>query len=521
MFGKQQHQQQQVIQNTMSCISEIEVPFEKSLENMNNHQRQQQQYDASSPTTTDSMEEIRKVLLQTFQQQDEETCENFQRRRSSLELKASNSLKNKDGSTPETSSIHVSHQHHHHTADLDESVGGGEFVVLYDNGATPLFQSLEEGQWDAATEILRHQPEQAKIWVESTGTVDTTFQWSLFKRLPLHEAVRRQAPLPLLIRLLRAYPDAVRSRTQFGELPLHLAIESGASLVTVNLLTTHHWMGCHSQDQSGRTPLDILNEAELLDPEEQLAVTESLRSTERTWGEIQAHHAAEMAALRIQHASGLQAVRQQHDDDLAVEQQQQEKLLDQVMVLQQQLAQEKEAAQILGEQLICYKEEELEWLDKVSTLRKENSALRHTVQFKDQDIGALRDIVARKESEAVDLKSQIARLQSALRQLEKTHRNRNALQLDQVNNAFQMALKQLETLNVVSATHSECLETFVAEIGGEADDSTGETEDMAEEIDGVDLESQNDEEDSMNEQEEDVPEEEAMLRAALAASNAL
>lgn len=499
------------INTTFSNLSEIEVPFEKSMEKMKLHEIKQTE---NSPA--DSMEEIRIALLRTFQQEDKETCENFHRRRNSLELKASNSLKTDASfsmdacpSSPEMST-NVSH------AELDES-DVGELVVLYDEGATPLFQSLEEGQWDAATEILKHQPEQAKIWVESTGTVDTTFQWSLFKRLPLHEAVRRQAPLPLLVRLLRAHPEAVRSRTQFGELPLHLAVECGAPTVAIHLLATHHWMGCHSQDQSGRTPLDILREAELLDPEEQLAVAEALRASEHTWREIQAQHAAELAAMREQHAAGLLAVQQHHDDDLAVEQQQQEKLLDQVMALQQQLSQEKEAAQALGQRLICYKEDEVEWRNKVSALHVENTALRHTVQYREEDITSLRDTLARKEIEGVDLNRQIASLQLALRQLKKSHSKECAQKLQEVNSVFQMALKQLDALNTASSSHTECLETFVAELGGDADDSTAAMDEAAEEIDGVDPE----EDDSTSEQEDDVPEEEAMFRAAQAASNAL
>ena len=350
-----------------------------------------------------------------------------------------------------------------------------ETVVMYNDGATPLFQSLEEGAWEAALHIIRHQPEQAKIWVESTGTVDTTFQWSLFKRLPLHEAVRRQ--LHVLVTLLRAHPPAIRAKTQFGESP---ASRGGMrrGTVTVHLLATHHWRGCHETDQSGRTALDILQEAELLDPDEQLAATECLRAAAETWQEIQAEHQMQ-EHLQAQHAAGLQAVRQQHDDDLAIEQQQQEKLLHQVLTLQQHQSRDKEAAQVLAQRLVRYKDEEVAWQRQTEQLRAENTHYQQTMVAKDESIRDLQATVAAKEEEAVKLTGQIASLQAVLRELEENHSTVNAPQLEAVNKTFQTAWKELEALNAASTNHGSQLKSVVADLGGdeeEEDDDDGREE---------------------------------------------
>lgn len=59
--------------------------------------------------------------------------------------------------------------------------------ILYNSGASPLFTSIEETRWSEALELLDVVPEQAGTWVKSTGTENTTFGWSLWQRLPIHE----------------------------------------------------------------------------------------------------------------------------------------------------------------------------------------------------------------------------------------------------------------------------------------------------------------------------------------------
>jgi hypothetical protein len=59
--------------------------------------------------------------------------------------------------------------------------------VLYQEGATPLFKAIEEANWREALRITRDSPYQVYTWVKSTGTQNTTFDWSLWRRLPLHE----------------------------------------------------------------------------------------------------------------------------------------------------------------------------------------------------------------------------------------------------------------------------------------------------------------------------------------------
>lgn len=109
-------------------------------------------------------------------------------------------------------------------------------VAFYNEGATELFKAIEECDWESVESICSTDPIQASIYVVSTRTMQTIFQWSIWKRLPLHEIARRHPPVNVFSKLIRAYQAACRSVTHFGELPLHLAVECGASFDVVNVM---------------------------------------------------------------------------------------------------------------------------------------------------------------------------------------------------------------------------------------------------------------------------------------------
>lgn len=59
--------------------------------------------------------------------------------------------------------------------------------VLYHEAVTPLFTAIEEMAWREAFDIAEANPVQVQTWVRSTGTENTTFEWSVWRRLPIHE----------------------------------------------------------------------------------------------------------------------------------------------------------------------------------------------------------------------------------------------------------------------------------------------------------------------------------------------
>lgn len=61
------------------------------------------------------------------------------------------------------------------------------YEAKYEEGATELFQLIESQKWEEALRLLEEEPDEAKIWVVSSGTENTVFSWSVWRRLPIHE----------------------------------------------------------------------------------------------------------------------------------------------------------------------------------------------------------------------------------------------------------------------------------------------------------------------------------------------
>jgi hypothetical protein len=350
----------------------------------------------------------------------------------------------------------------------EEDVENGEptDTVFYNDGATELFKCIEEGLWDRASKSLRNHPEQASIWVISTGTLDTTFNWSKWKRLPLHEAARRQPPTTFMTQLITVYPAAVKAVTQFGELPLHLAVECGASPGVVNLLAVSHWRGCHTTDQSGRTPLDVLQENDmLLDPIEHDAVVAALQSSAAAYQEIVSEHSQELSSMQDEHAMGLQAVRQQHDDDLQEEQEKQEILLEEIASLQQQLSLANSVSAMQQVELQQLKQTERSWLDRVEHLQMESASWKEAYLREQQSVKDLRAIVSERDSQAIVLADRIVDLQTCIQRMARWHQTTVRRQLHNVMQSFTAASEELSVFSTTLQDHEEDLQTLLVDMG--------------------------------------------------------
>ena len=339
-------------------------------------------------------------------------------------------------------------------------------VILYNDGATALFKCIEEGTWARATEILLTHPEQASIWILSTGTMNTTFNWSKWKRLPLHEAARRQPPTDFMTLLIATYPDAVKAVTQFGELPLHLAVECGASPSVVNLLAVSHWRGCHETDQSGRTPLDVLQENDLLlDPIEHKAVVDALSASALAHEQIVHEHTEEIQQLRDEHDNGLAAIRQQHDEDLLEEQEKQDKLLQQVAALQQQLSTANSVIARQQVELHSYKSNEHTWKVHTNELEQERSKWMELYTTEQGTVQELRADVFNRDQQAIVLADRIVDLQTCIQRLANWHKTTVQKQVHKLKKSYENAHNELLCFTNTLNDHNDDLQTLLKDIG--------------------------------------------------------
>eukprot|EP00585_Thalassiosira_rotula_P005915 CAMPEP_0196133324 /NCGR_PEP_ID=MMETSP0910-20130528/2592_1 /TAXON_ID=49265 /ORGANISM="Thalassiosira rotula, Strain GSO102" /LENGTH=590 /DNA_ID=CAMNT_0041393037 /DNA_START=146 /DNA_END=1918 /DNA_ORIENTATION=+ len=131
--------------------------------------------------------------------------------------------------------------------------------VKYEEGATEMFMLVEDAKWEEVCDRVEEEPAESRVWVVSSGTENTVFSWSVWRRLPLHEACRRQPPPVVIYALLSAYPESSMAESNFGELPLHAAVRCGACAEVVNCIIASYPAAALARDNSGCTPLDILN----------------------------------------------------------------------------------------------------------------------------------------------------------------------------------------------------------------------------------------------------------------------
>ncbi|GKY94500.1 hypothetical protein MPSEU_000415900 [Mayamaea pseudoterrestris] len=326
-----------------------------------------------------------------------------------------------------------------------------QFAFYHENSGSPLFAAIEESNWKLAFSIAKESPRQVRTWIKSTGTIGTTFVWSVWQRLPIHEACRRQAPAWLVSHLLSVFSESASKPTQFGSLPLHLAVECGAAPEVVNLLIAANVSALQAADQSGRTPLDVLHETELLEYDDQKIVLESLTRATETYQAVRLTHQNELEQVEQEHANELEAMRKQHDDDIRVEHERHsvlrgeaDKLTGTILNLTSQLSEQETI-------INAFHLVEETWKVKNRELEHKFEQTQSDLQQSQQHVHALREVLELKDTEIDTLNISINKLSANFHQCQLAHSSSNKyliatqLHLEQAFKSFLYARHELET----------------------------------------------------------------------------
>jgi len=128
-------------------------------------------------------------------------------------------------------------------------------VVLPYEDRTLLFQYLEHEQWNDAITRAKSNPEEAQAWQEKVIDKQKAIKRCL---LPLHAALNLDAPRPVLLAVLEAYPGALQCQNDFGQLPLHLAMKKEVfDLELVDAFLLVYPNGCQVPDQNGHLAVSL------------------------------------------------------------------------------------------------------------------------------------------------------------------------------------------------------------------------------------------------------------------------
>lgn len=95
-----------------------------------------------------------------------------------------------------------------------------------------LSQHISMKAWDKVAHMAEHYPKMAATWTESK-----LGDGSIWKRLPIHEAIRLNAPQNVIFQLAKAYSEGVSTReSMHNQLPIHLACSRGAPEAVIQIL---------------------------------------------------------------------------------------------------------------------------------------------------------------------------------------------------------------------------------------------------------------------------------------------
>jgi len=107
--------------------------------------------------------------------------------------------------------------------------------------------------WDKVAIMIEHYPNLAATWSESK-----LGDGSVWKRLPIHEVIRLNAPQNVVFLLANAYSEGVSTRESVhDQLPIHLACSRGASKPVIEILLDVYPRGAKKQSKNRLLPIHL------------------------------------------------------------------------------------------------------------------------------------------------------------------------------------------------------------------------------------------------------------------------
>ena len=194
-------------------------------------------------------------------------------------------------------------------------------------------------------------------------------------------------------------------------------MECGATPEVVNLLIVAYWDGIIAYDQSGRTPLDILDCGEMLARDEHLVVFESLQRCHTAYTDFQQRADEEMTELQSKHNSAFLALQQQHDEEIKSEHIKQDEIRQQVKALEAKVEDIRKGIKDRDAKIEHYKSLERQWKDHTKELDDTVAELGQQLKSEIESVEALVLTVEEKDEEIAKRDVTIETLSNDLRKI--------------------------------------------------------------------------------------------------------
>lgn len=132
-----------------------------------------------------------------------------------------------------------------------------DFKTLESNSDNPtkLFSYIAKRNWEVALKRCSGEKgkREAATWIVEYNA-DGSIRWKL---LPIHQACEYKAPSELIKHLISAYPASLMLKDSGGFLPLHLACRERSSKSVIAALLSAEPGATKSRDEEGRLPLHL------------------------------------------------------------------------------------------------------------------------------------------------------------------------------------------------------------------------------------------------------------------------
>ena len=317
----------------------------------------------------------------------------------------------------------------------------------FDEGATALYHSLQNKDWENVIALLEEAPEETMVWITRKDPADPKkLRWRI---LPIHAAIVFAAPDSVVEAILKTYPAGPKKQDDQGMTPLHLAFRLSAAESVVSLIYEAYPEAKDVLDKKGRTPLILAQTCKGSNKAAFLRVLEQGPRPSAADIEARLKKISEEKELEIE------TVRKQAEEK-------QSDLRKEIEALQVALVKNKETSQVLVDHitlletdqnvkeadmvaLVKLREEKEELELKIDVLRKEEinviklqerDQLEEDCQLLRKDIRVLKEQLAKRTANEAVLAGQVA---SLAQQLSETSHNNN-----DSTNAFVARIDNLE-----------------------------------------------------------------------------
>jgi chromosome segregation ATPase len=232
-----------------------------------------------------------------------------------------------------------------------------------------------------------------------------------------------------------------------------------------------YWHGIVVTDQSGRTPLEILQDSEMLDMEDHQVVLESLTRSLDTYEHLEDAHQQELEEVQLEHNQAMEAVKQHHAEDLRGEAEKQEQLEQEVDLLRKMLANSNANEMNQREEIERFAVIEETWRERLNALQLKYQDLERQYNDEVNKVHGLDHVVMLKNAEIEQANTRIDQLSLDLQMITAWQEREMRKALDKTQRNVRKLVDSFVGLHGILTEHGAGLKTLLETRGIEFDTS--------------------------------------------------